>query len=381
MTNTPDTKLYWRPDFANVVERHRAWFEGQRTYLVTIIPDSWPSFDWDLHIDIPTPRPLAEFDFFDDRQLEEHLSFRLAQFESFWQTKAEWGLDDDFIPVFEPRIGWAEIVAPSVEGAQVHFYAQTSAMEPVVADYETFDWGRIRYSPDSPWGVIVTKINQWSAARAHGRFLLNPKCQDANPSDYAKACRGDDFFLDLVLNPDGVHKLMDVCTRAVVDFIQHQRSVVGGDTLGGYGTTWQGGFWTPGTALGHVGDNVSDLVSGEMFETFLAPYLRRFLSHFDGFVFARDVTTKQIWGALRGLGNILAFAPRKMGGTDVTSEDIRTIAEATEGLPLIIEAFDAEQFLQFRQAVEETGLRAFFVVHCQNVEEGRRVLDDVRQME
>jgi len=99
--------LLWRSDFQHVIERQRAWFSGQRKYLVTIIPDSWNSFNWDLSIDVPTPRPLETFDLADEAQLDEHLGYRLAQFESYWRVKQDWALDDDYLPVFEPRIGWA----------------------------------------------------------------------------------------------------------------------------------------------------------------------------------------------------------------------------------------------------------------------------------
>lgn len=375
-----ETALVWRPDLLQVVERHRAWFAGERKYLATIIPPNWDSFNWDLSIDVKTHRPLETFDFFNDAQLEEHLAFRLAQFETFWQTKADWGLDDDFLPVFEPRIGWAEGVAATVEGAEVNFYAQTSAMKPVIDDYDTFDWNRIRYDPDSPWGKVLTKSNRWSAEKGRGRFLVQPRPLDANPSDFAKACRGSEFFLDFALQPDGLHRLMERCTEAVIEMMEDQWRVIGGDLLGGHATTWHGGYWTPGNLLGHVGDNVVDLISEKQYEQCLVPHVQRVLAHFGGGVFARDVVTKQVWRQLRKLHNIVAFKPRNVGATRVTAKDIHAIAGATERMPLFLEPFSIEEFDAFRQAVVESGIRAFFVVHCQNRDEGERVLETVRQM-
>lgn len=376
-----DTRFLWRPDLLRVIERQHAWLEGKRKFLVTVIPAAWNSFDWDLSIDVPTPRLIETFDFTDDGQLDEYLSFRLTQFESYWQRKAEWGLDDDFLPVFEPRLGWAEVVAPMVEGAEVRYYAQTSAMHPVIDNWETFDWSRIRFNPESRDGKILSRANQWAAEHGKGRFLVQPRGTDANPSDFAKACRGDALFLDFYNDPDAVHQLLERCTRATIELIEYQRQVVGGQTLGGYGTTWHGGYWTSGNVLGHVGDNVADLISGAMYEEFLAPYMRKILAHFGGGVFARDVTTRQIWGSIRGLGNVLAFKPRNMGTTRVTPDDIRIISAKTNGLPLYLEPLNLGEFHEFRQVVRETGIRAFFVAHCQTHEEGARVLDHVRQME
>lgn len=372
--------LAWRPDWAHVVARHREWFEGERKYLITTIPQIWDSFSWDLSIDVKTSRPLETFDFFDDSQLDEHLSFRLAQYEAYWELKAGWSLDDDFLPVFEPRLGWAECVAAMVEGAEVDFYAQTSAMRPVIEAYETFDWDRIRYYRESPWGTVLTKANKWAADRGRGCFLVQSRALDTNPSDCARACRGDGFFLDLSFQPEGVHRLMEHCTQAAIDLIEDQWQVIGGGILGGYATGWHGGYWTPGRVLGHVGDNLVDLISPTMIEEFVAPSVRRFLGHFGGGVYGRDVTTRHIWPLLRSLGNVLAFKPRNMGSIRVTPQDIHTIAELTEGLPLILEPFSVDEFHQFRNAVIETEIPAFFVIHCQDYNEAAAAVDEVRRL-
>jgi hypothetical protein len=372
--------LSWRPDLAQVIERQRAWYEGQLRYLVTVIPDSWPSFDWDLSIDVKTPRPLETFDFGDDAQLDEFLAFRLEQYEVYWRIKADWGLDDDYIPTFEPRLAWAEHVASVVQGSEVHLYAQTSAIDPVIEDYETFDWDRIRYDPSGAAGTILCKANRWAAEHGRGHFLVQPRGLDANPSDFAKACRGEPFFLDFILHPDGVKRLMECCLQACIDLIEHQRQLIGGMSLGGYGTTWNGGYWSPGNALGHLGDNVSDLVSGDTFREFIAPHLRDFVKHFGGAIFGRDVSTKQLWSELRGLGNILAFKPRNVGSVHVTPDHIRTIAECTDRLPLSIEVFSLDKLASFIQATQEVDIQAYFVVHCRTREEGARALDTVRSI-
>jgi hypothetical protein len=372
--------LLWRSDFQHVLDRQRAWFAGQRKYLVTVIPDSWNSFNWDLSIDVPAPRPLETFDFSDESQLDEHLSYRLAQFEGYWRVKQEWGLDDDYLPVFEPRIGWAESVAAMVDGANLRYYAQTSAIDPVIEDYETFDWNRIRFDPAVPGSRLLHQANTWAATRGRRRFLVHPRGETISACDLAKACRGNNLFLDLVQDPDNVHQLMERCLQAVIALIEYEREVVGGTTLGGFVNSWHGGYWTPGTVLGHLGENVADLISGAMYDQFILPYTRRFVGHFGGGVYARDVTTHQIWPLLRKLGNVLAFKPRNMGNVRVNAERLRVIAEKTEGIPLFVEAFTPTEFAEFRQAVSETGIHAFFVVHCRTREEAARLLEQVRQM-
>jgi len=274
-----------------------------------------------------------------------------------------------------------KVVAPFVRDAVVQYYAQTSQIEPVILDYDSFDWSRIGFRPDHPGAQLFEKMNTWSCERGRGRFLIQPRGLDTNPSDTAKALRGNSLFTDFVEHPAELHHLLEIATQCSIDSIEHQRQVIGGSTSGGYGTTWHGGYWTPDNVIGHLGDNVSDLVSGRMFEQFLLPYLQKFTSHFGGCIFARDITSKQVWRYLRMLGNILAFKPRNMGNTCVIAEDIYKIVDHTEGLPLFLQVFSFEEFEGFRRVVAETGVSAFFVFQCPTREEGERALDMVRGME
>jgi hypothetical protein len=377
---TEPISLTWRPDAAQVVERHKAWFLGKTKYLITLTPKNWNSFNWDLSIDVPAKKPIETYDFDDDEQLSDFLDFRLDQYIKYWTTKLEWKIDDDFIPVFEPRIGWAEVVTPFYDPLIVQFYAQTSQILPVINDYNSFDWGSFGFNPERKGSRLLMKINQWSSRQSKNAFIVQPRGLDANPSDVAKAYRGSQLFIDFKDDPVNVHHLMELATQAVIDLIEYQRSVLGGKVLGGYGTTWHGGYWTPNNVIGHLGDNVSDLVSGRTFEEFILPYLQRFNSHFGGCVFARDFTSRQIWNKLRKMGNVLAFKPRNMGAYKITIEDIRSIAESTEGLPLFLQAFSFEELCQFAKIVKELDIRAFFVFDCQDKKEGERGVELIHNL-
>jgi hypothetical protein len=381
MDTTHETPaVEWRPDLEQVIQRHRDWFEGKRKFLVTVIPNQWDGFNWDLHIDIKSAKPVESYDFSDDEQLYAFLSYRLEQFETYWRVKTEWGLDDDFVPVFEPRLGWAEVVAPFVREAKVSYYAQTSQLEPVIEDYGSFDWSRLDFNSSNEGARILTKMNQWCKEMGKGHFLVQARGLDANPSDTAKALRGDALFVDFMDHPAEVHRLMAKTTQMVIQLIEHQRQVIGGPTLGGYGTTWHGGYWTPGTIIGHLGDNVCDLVSGLTFDQFIVPYLKQFVVHFGGCVFGRDVSTRQVWGSLRKLGNVLAFKPRNVGSRQVTVEDIRVMCSKTEGLPLFLQTFSSGEFNAKFSVARELGIQVFFVCQCRDREEAARIINGVRSL-
>ncbi|MGQ9632587.1 MAG: hypothetical protein ACUVXI_20075 [bacterium] len=373
-TNT----LEYRPDLGREIDRLREWFnpEGGIRHLVTIVPGTWNSFNWDLSIGIETARPLEEYDFSDEAQLYEHLDFRLSQLETYWKKKREWDLDDDMVPVFEPRLGWAESAAALVD-SEVRYYAQTSGLVPVIKDYDSFDWNSIGLNTESPGAQILKKANEYAVRKAEGKFLVMPWGETLNPSDLARACRGDELFLDFVNDPDGVHALMERCLSASIDLIEYVRGIVR-QTAGGYAVSWNGGYWVPGTILGHVGDNVSDPISSEMYEGFIFPYIKRFGRRFGGIIFGRYVTTRQLWPILPKLGIVKAFKPRDMGHVSVAPDDILKIADATEGLPLFVEVHSYEDFAPFKNAVRGAGIKAFFVIHCSTRDQGERAIEEVR---
>lgn len=376
-----NAELEYRPGCKSVIERTREWFkpEGKIHNLVTIIPGSWNSFNWDLSIDVPTPKSLEEYDYSDDVQLREHLDFRLKQFETYWEKKLEWTIDDDMMPVFEPKIGWAEGPAALVD-AEVTYYAQTSNLKPVIESYDSFDWNRIGLRQESPGAELLAKINKYAVEKAAGKFLVMPRGETVNPSDLAKACRGNELFTDFVNSPDNVHELMKRCLSATIDLIEYVRGTAG-ESMDGHGVSWNGGYWVPGTMLGHVGDNVSDLISPKMYMEFIFPYIKQFGEHFGGIIFGRDVSSSHLWPILPQYGVIRAFKPRNMGSVPVTPEDIRKIAAVTEGLPLFVEVHNFDDLPFFKKAVTETNIKSFFIIHCSSREQAQDAVHQIRDME
>lgn len=375
-------ELEYRPNAEQVISRQREWFNmnNSRKYLVSIIPHPWNVFNWDLSIDVRTRRPLQEYDFHSEEDLIDYLDFRMGQITEHWERKLSWDLDDDMLPVFEPRLGWAEGPATCID-TDVVYYSQTSNLKPVIEDYNTFDWNRIHFNPESEAAQILQRMNKYSLEQGKGRFLVQPRGETVNPSDLAKACRGDALFTDFVDYPDEVKRLLDVCLRSVIDLIEWVRMGVG-QTCGGTVSAWLGGHWVPDRILGHVGDNVSDLISADTYMEFIQPITAAFAEHFGGMIFGRDITSRQIWEILPKIGNVKAFQPRPMGSVDVTSADIVEIVKKTDRIPLFLIANGFNAFKEYASTVkEQEGLKVFFVVHCMSRDEGQRVLDIVRRME
>ncbi len=375
-------ELVYRPDAEQVISRQREWFDmnNGRKYLVSIIPGPWNVFNWDLSIGVKTRRALKKYNFNREEDLIDYLDFRMEQITEHWERKLSWSLDDDMLPVFEPRLGWAEGPATCID-ADVVYYGQTSNLKSVIESYDTFDWHRIHFNPESEAAQVLQRMNKYSLEQGKGRFLIQPRGETVNPSDLAKACRGDVLFTDFVDYPDEVKRLLELCLQSVIDLIKWVRIPVG-QTCGGTVSAWLGGHWTPDRILGHVGDNVSDLISADTYVEFIQPITKALAGHFGGMIFGRDITSRQVWGSLPKVGNVTAFQPRPMGSVDVTTADIIEIVKKTDRIPLFLMANNFNTFKEYANTVKEQGgLKVFFVVHCASRDEGQRVLDIVRSME
>jgi uroporphyrinogen decarboxylase len=71
------------------------------------------------------------------------------------------------------------------------------------------------------------------------------------------------FMIDLVENPEGAHKLIDLCTRVVIDWLKAQQQVLG-DTVEGI----------------FVLDDIVGFINEEHYQEFAHPYLKRICDAF-----------------------------------------------------------------------------------------------------
>ncbi len=372
--------LEYQPRIQEVIDRYRRWWDAADPlkHLVITVPSSWNHYEWSLGINVRSPRPMSEYDFHRDEDSFEFIDYRLGLIEEYWREKLRWNVDDDMIPCTKVFLGWAES-ACAIAGTEPHYGVQTSYMAPLVDDYERFDYDRLVFRGDSPWMGILERSTRYLMDKSHGRFLVEARIDNITPSDYAHACRGPQLLTDFIDYPEGVHRLMDVCTREVMRYIEHSYQIVG-DFEGGLPCTWEGGFWVPGKVIAHTGDNVSDLVSGNTFQEFLAPYHGRLAEHFGGSVFGRDASSEQLWSQIPRIKGIRAYKPRNMGNYRIDEHVLRRLMEATQPLPLFVEVFSLDEFERFRAVCAEFAGKVTFIVQCQNAEAARRVIDTVRQM-
>ncbi len=96
----------------------------------------------------------------------------------------------------------------------------------------------------------------------HGHIL--PMVTARGPLCTAGFVRGtSNFMMDLVENPEGAHKLIDLCTRVVIDWLKAQYKAMG-DTVEGI----------------FILDDIVGLISKKSYQEFAHPYLKRICDAF-----------------------------------------------------------------------------------------------------
>jgi hypothetical protein len=103
-------------------------------------------------------------------------------------------------------------------------------------------------------------------------------CDLQGPFDIAAQAYGHDaIFLDLYEDGDFVHALMSKCAEVYVRLARLSKQLAGDPTDSGYANE----YWT-GRGSVRLCDDSGILVSAELYEEFLAPYLSRALEPFGG---------------------------------------------------------------------------------------------------
>ncbi|MHB1335987.1 MAG: uroporphyrinogen decarboxylase/cobalamine-independent methonine synthase family protein [Candidatus Humimicrobiaceae bacterium] len=378
--------LFYRPDIDDVIERYRDWFNpnGETRYLVIIVPQEWDTDYYDLYmaIDPKNPKFLSEYNFKDNNELHEYLDYSSSVIsQKYWDIKLRWNIDDDMMPVFRFRVGYADQAA-AIAGVDPIYSnrGQTSYLEPIIKSYDKFNFEKLEFSEKSDWSMVLKEGLEYSLKKAKEKFLVSVPLDCSNPSDLAFQFRGKNIFLDFYDDPENTHKLLKRSAEESIKFVEYFRTIV--PSIGdGYPLAWHGGVWTPDKVFSHNGDNVADQVSKSIFSDFLLPYHNKVSKHFGGCIFGREAKSEHLWSEIPKIEAIKAFAPRSMKGRyEIDGEVLKKITEKTGNLPLILESYNFDRFMQYKNIVQERGIKTIFTANCKNIGEAKEILKIVRNM-
>ncbi|MBQ3489397.1 MAG: hypothetical protein IJA86_02280 [Clostridia bacterium] len=218
---------------------------------------------------MPKMPALNSFSFPND--MERYLDLRAErdyQFARFHEN-----IQDDFIPSTSPWYGIAEHTA--FLGGQVDFTETTTFQHQICAELEDFR------------NLTLDRNNLWIHLVADGIRYMNEKWSEYipvrmrgadGPSDIANAVRGSDLFYDIYDEPEMLEELMDFCVKAVhftTDLQREAATKILDGCINGFG------LWMPGKCMGQISEDVSVMLSPDVYEESFLPALKACVDNTD----------------------------------------------------------------------------------------------------
>ena len=168
-----------------------------------------------------------------------------------------------FIPSWWMEFGMA--AEPSVLGAKIKFWQDNTPSEyHTLYRLEDIDqFPEYEVEADAFAALTLHRIGmERQRILDHGYIL--PMVTSRGPLCTAGFVRGTtEFMIDLVENPEGAHKLIDLCTRVVIDWLKAQHKAMG-DTVEGI----------------FILDDIVGFVNEDHYQEFAHPYLKRICDAF-----------------------------------------------------------------------------------------------------
>ena len=341
----------------NVVTRSKAFYAATKPghFLInTILPVQTP--------EIP---PLYDFNL--DYQLAEWLDYKLAAAQPTWQAKAE--LDDDTIPSICPQFGIAEHSAWL--GMEVLLQKDTCLSIPSLKSPEDLD--RLQFSAATIWFQYMKKGYDYLHSKKDGSFVLSMRGTMA-PMDCANALRGDELFMDFILQPDFVHRIMKFLVEAI-DWYYRQLRTWADEIDGGY-VQYIGSGWMNKNIIGHLSNDSALLCSPEIYDEFAFPYESELVEKFCGVYYHVHNEKMHFIPQLAQLPGMTLLEVSNDPRTPGTLEDLDRIFAATGSANLMLHGTSD----QVRSCIDQLKERNVFLqVTCQDRNDAEDVIAFVRR--
>jgi len=315
-------------------------------------------------VECPAIPPLMGFDL--DRQIGQWLDYQLEAARPGWRAKE--GLDDDSLPALCPYFGIAEHSAWL--GMDVILQETTCLPIPILKT--PHDLSRLRLSKETKWFGYMKRGYEHLRSRQDGSFVLSVRGTMA-PMDIANALRGDDLYMDFLLQPGFCHQLMDWLVKAIRWYFEHLMSWTQ-DIDGGRVFNFGGG-WMPPRTLGHLANDAALLCSPAIYEQFGYPYESRLVSGYDWVLYHVHNEKMHHVPRLATLPHLALLEVTSDPKTIPPIEDLARLVAATQSVNLMLHA-DSDQV---REHVAELKQRnVFLLVNCRDRADAEDIVAFVR---
>ena len=219
---------------------------------------------------LPALPALNTFSFPHD--MERYLDLRAERDCAF--AKFHKNVDDDYIPSTSPWYGIAEHTA--FLGGKVDFTPSTTFQHKICENLE--DFRRLTLDRSNMWLRLVVDGMRYMRERWGEYIPVRMRGADG-PADIANAIRGSELFYDIYDEPEALCELMDFCVKAVhftQDLQRAEATKIADGCITGFG------IWMPRKCMGQLSEDVSVMLSPEVYGKHFLPALKGCVADTDG---------------------------------------------------------------------------------------------------
>lgn len=254
-------------------------------------------------------------------------------------------LDDDMIWSTVPFYGQAEHSA--FVGGKVDFATDTSYHHQVCK--EIGDFRNLKLHPDNMWTHLVAGGMEYMRKK-WGSYIPVRIRGAHGPSDFANVLRGNELFYDIYDEPEELQELLKFCAKAVnfnLDLQRAQATEIAGGYVNGFS------LWMPGKCMGHLGEDLSTMLSPETYEEHFLPALKECYSDCDMGMLHTHTLGARMLPLFAGIDNIQMLEISNDPNAARASEVYREYHDVLQDKIVVLRA-DYDEILSMRDLFEDT---------------------------
>lgn len=187
-------------------------------------------------------------------------------------------VEDDYIPHL---FLWYGVVAiPEAFGAKIRWRRgrDPQVVEPVIKDISDIDQLEV---PELTSSKTVSKILSLESQWRKKVNIPIAITDNQGPLDIAVMLRGlVPLLRDMYLHPHSVHKLMEVVTKTIIEFVKMQKEIIGEDMDECHAC--HSGVWAPKGVGVWISEDYITQLSPKLFKEFVMPYDEKIFQTFGG---------------------------------------------------------------------------------------------------
>ena len=344
------------PAITRAITRHREFFAGTRDYLVKVsVPVNAPR--------VAEPPLYDELDW--DNDFQRYVIGNVANNVEQARARLNSDINDDTIPAYFPYFGIS--IHHSFFGGKVSFSHGTSYAENVINN--AGEWGKL--NPDS--NNIWLRRLAWGLAyaRDHGEGVLLASMRGGNgPLDMANGVMGNELFTEIYDDPENMHRVMDICTNAILQSFQVQTENCS-DIAGGRMVP-MGGLWVPTPMIGHISLDAVCLTGPAAYETYEHPCLELMADKTTGFIIHTHMLGHRLFPLMLKTRGIKLFSPVDDPNTPTLIDELDSVLAVMGEVPLQLH-IPKERLQEILTKLQ--GHRAVITISAIDADDARRQLD------